>query len=247
MQGATSFARLGGFGGVLMQKSLFLTGVWLAASYFAVAHAQNGAPPPTGGHHMQAPKTRAEVEARVREQFARLDTNKDGFLTEEELRPHMPTPAERQAMRDKMFAMMDKDGNGEISKAEFEAFHADHVHGRHGPGGRDGHEQHAMAAPADGASPHPHMRGHRGWHGMMARMMFRHADADHDGKVSLAEAEKAALDRFDKADTNHDGVISDAERQAARQQMAARFRERRAHWMDHKRDMPPPAPATPQG
>jgi Ca2+-binding EF-hand superfamily protein len=82
-----------------------------------------------------------------------------------------------------------------------------------------------------------HMR-----HAMMAHRMFEREDADHDGKVSLAEAEKAALDRFERIDTNHDGVISDAERDAAHQQMAARFRARRAQWMEHKSDMPPPAP-----
>jgi len=139
--------------------------------------------------------------------------------------------------------MMDKDGNGQISKAEFDAFHAEHMHGPHGSGGKPAPE--GLATAEGGASPAGagpwHMRRH-GWHGMMARMMFAHADADHDGKVSLAEAEKAALDRFDRIDTNHDGVISDAERQAAHAQMAARFRERGAHWQDHKGDAPPPAP-----
>jgi len=141
---------------------------------------------------------------------------------------------EHAAGAKRMFAMMDKDGNGEISKAEFEAFHADHARG---PGF------------ARWGGPHP--GGMRMRRAMMAHGMFERADLDHDGKVSLAEAEKAALDRFDRIDTNHDGVISEAERDAARAQMAMRWREHRGrHWNaegpghDHG---PPPPGAPPQG
>ena len=83
------------------------------------------------------------------------------------------------------------------------------------------------------------------WKRFAEGMMFRHADADHDGKVSLAEAQTAALARFDKIDTNHDGVLSDAERDAGRARMAERFRDRHAHWMEHKGDVPPATPTTP--
>jgi len=217
-----------------MKRSFLLAGAALAACLTGAAFAQSDTPPPGDGHHKEASKTRTEVEARVRAQFARFDTNHDGVLTPDELRPHMPSEADRQTMRDHMFGMMDKDGNGQISKAEFDAFHVDHMPMPHGHDGMAG-------TPPPPMEPGP-MRHHRG-HGAMAWMMFRHADADHDGKVSLAEAEKAALDRFDTIDTNHDGVISDAERAAAHRQMATRFRERRAHWMEHKSDMPPPAPA----
>lgn len=218
-----------------MKRSFPLAGAVLAACFTATAFAQSDAPPPADGHrpHMQAPRTRAETAARVRANFARLDANEDGVLTQDELRPHGPSPTERQAMRDRMFAAMDKDGNGQISKAEFDGFHADH--GRHRRGGKPEENAEANGRPDGG------MR-HHDWHRMMAGMMFRRADADHDGKVTLAEAEKAALDRFDRIDTDHDGTISDAEREAAHQRMAARFRERRAHWQDHKGDMPPPAP-----
>jgi len=41
------------------------------------------------------------------------------------------------------------------------------------------------------------------------------ADTNHDGRVSLAEAEAAALAHFDKADLNHDGKITPEERQQA--------------------------------
>jgi hypothetical protein len=42
----------------------------------------------------------------------------------------------------------------------------------------------------------------------MGMHLFEMADANHDGRVSLAEAEGAALAHFDKADVNHDGKIT---------------------------------------
>lgn len=229
-----------------MKRSLFLAGVGLAVCFSAAACAQADTPPPADkmGHHWQPPRTRAEVEARVKQRFAALDTNKDGFITPDELRHHGMHPvnsdhagpghADPKEPADALFAMMDADKNGEISKAEFEAFHAAHM----------------RSGPHRGGMWMMHMR-----HEMMARRMFEREDANHDGKISLAEAEKAALDRFDRIDTNHDGVISDAEREAAHQQMAERFRAWREHrWGDggwgHHGDAPPPAPgasASPQG
>jgi hypothetical protein len=45
--------------------------------------------------------------------------------------------------------------------------------------------------------------------------LFEIADANKDGKVSLEEAQKAALEQFDSADVNHDGVLSPDERRQA--------------------------------
>ena len=234
-----------------MKTSFLLAGTVLAACFAGAAVAQSDAKPVGEGahHHMEAPKTRADVEARVKERFARLDVDKDGFITPDELRHHGMHPggpghegaagadhAGSKDRADRLFAMMDTDKNGQISRAEFDAFHAAHMHGDP-EGGRDRFAH--WDGPRRGGMWMMHMR-----HEMMARRMFEHEDADHGGKVSLAEAEKAALDRFDKVDTNHDGVISDAERQTAREQMAARFRERRAQWQARKGDMPPPPPAT---
>jgi hypothetical protein len=42
------------------------------------------------------------------------------------------------------------------------------------------------------------------------------ADTNHDGRVSLAEAQAAALAHFDKADINHDGTISPDEHEQMR-------------------------------
>jgi len=51
--------------------------------------------------------------------------------------------------------------------------------------------------------------------------MFDLADMDKDGRVSLKEAEAAALQQFDAADLNHDGVLTpDERRQASKAQRA---------------------------
>jgi hypothetical protein len=49
--------------------------------------------------------------------------------------------------------------------------------------------------------------------------MFERADANHDGRVSLAEAQALALAHFDRADLNHDGRITPDERGQAHQMM----------------------------
>jgi len=51
--------------------------------------------------------------------------------------------------------------------------------------------------------------------------MFGEADANHDGKVSVAEAKARVDTAFDAADTNHDSTLSPEERQAARDKSAA--------------------------
>jgi Ca2+-binding EF-hand superfamily protein len=58
---------------------------------------------------------------------------------------------------------------------------------------------------------------------MVARVtkLFAEADANHDGKVSAAEAKARADAAFDAADTNHDGILSPEERQASRQRNGA--------------------------
>ena len=46
--------------------------------------------------------------------------------------------------------------------------------------------------------------------------MFTESDANHDGKVTAAEAKAHADAAFDAADANHDGILTPDERQAAR-------------------------------
>ena len=192
-----------------------------------VAFAQTPAPAPATPDApkvrvMRAPMktmTRDEAVSHVRDMFARLDTNRDGFVTREEAQAaHKKMAGE---MRDKMrkrfaerrgetFDRLDTNHDGSISRQEFMA--QSQAGGRRAFGMRDG----AAGTP---------MRMHR----VAMRMgfggrMFDVADANHDGRVTLAEAQAAALAHFDRADLNHDGKITPEERQQAREQMRAQRR-----------------------
>lgn len=164
----------------------------LAGSAWAIADMDHNG--------MRGPQTRAEVEAKVKEHFAKIDTNKDGAITKEEADAFKA--ASRAEMRDKMFAMLDTDKNGQISRAEFDAHHTDSMGGGHGMG---------------------HMR--RGGMNAMRGDLFARADANGDGKVTLAEATGKALELFDRADTNKDGTVTPEERRAAWQK-----------WKEERRD-----------
>ena len=61
---------------------------------------------------------------------------------------------------------------------------------------------------------------HGGGRGMGGGMM-RMADSNNDGRVTLAEAEAAALRHFDMMDVNRDGRVTPEERQQMRMQRRA--------------------------
>jgi len=66
-------------------------------------------------------------------------------------------------------------------------------------------------------------------------------DTDKDGKVSKEEFVAMALQRFDRADADHDGQLTKAERDAAREAMRARFRDRmQSGGFGNDRAPPPP-------
>jgi Ca2+-binding EF-hand superfamily protein len=106
-----------------------------------------------------------------------------------------------------MFDRLDANHDGNISRQEFMA------------GGQQVRQERVFIM-RDGSGPSEpgmkmHMRG-MGMHGFGGHL-FDMADANHDGRVSLAEAQAAALAHFDKADVNHDGRITPEERQQAHQ------------------------------
>lgn len=231
-------------------KRFFLIGASAAALAALPAIAQPAPPaPPAAPGHMQhgrwdAPQTRADVEKQIAERFAEADANKDGAVTEVELKAVADARrAEMQAKmteaRARMFAAMDSDKNDQISRQEWDAHHADMQANR---------AERRETAKADGAgNVAGEDRGHRGMrmtddkdsHEMGQRMMMHHgrdghgwgddwiemADANKDGRVTLAEAKAKPLARFDAADTNKDGTLSPDERKAAHE---AKRAERRA-------------------
>ena len=170
--------------------------------------------------------TRDEVITHIRDMFARLDTNKDGYLTREELdatRDKMmgmhgdveKKLAHRGVMmgdRGAMFDRLDTNHDGNISRQEFMAAQPQMREQRVFIM-RDGS---APGVPG-GASGASGMKMHAmGMHGFGGHL-FDMADTNKDGRVSLAEAQAAALAHFDRADLNHDGKLTPEERQQAHQ------------------------------
>ena len=195
--------------------------------------------------------TREEMLQHVRNMFARLDTNHDGFITKDELaalRGRMmgmhAAMAEKmaggsmrmgdEAMRNgdeamrmsehamhmgedamrmdpgAMFDKLDTNHDGTISRQEFMAGHAK-MRERHViimreekiSGGKPGEERMKM-------------RMHGMGEGGFVDHLFAMADANHDGRISLKEAETAMLAHFDRMDSNHDGRITPDEHRNVR-------------------------------
>ena len=173
---------------------------------------------------------RSDVEARVKDRLGKLDANKDGVVTREEMMAF--AQARTKARDDETFAAMDTDHNGTISRAEFEAFHAKAhseavVQTSNGDGTQVRVETRRMVMRGDGPDgmappppPAPDGKPH-------VRMMMMDHDgamtiADGDGRIVIADAVKKALARFDAMDTNKDGTITPEERKAAREAWRAK-------------------------
>ena len=179
-------------------KTLLFSAAVVAALAPAIAYS---APAPK--HEMKA-MTRAEMVQKMQDHFAKLDANKDGFVTKDEAAAGRSAIHERMAehMKDRassMFDRMDADHDGNISRAEFDSAHA------------------AMADRMDGKRTAIHSM--RGMHEGMAEHMFAAADSNNDGRVSVQEATAAAAAHFDKIDANHDGTATPEEMRAAHKAM----------------------------
>jgi hypothetical protein len=192
-------------------KTLILSSVAVAALAVTAAYAQPASPlrplpAPAAKVH-----TRAEVQAHVAQMFARLDTNRDGAVTQAEADAARGQFIEKRRERvsqrgSAAFDRLDANKDGQVSRQEWDA-------------GRQVREE--RMAMHDGA---------RGGHGMhragmgFGGRMFGMADANKDGRVTLAEAQAAALQHFDRVDLNHDGSITPEERRQAREQWRAQRR-----------------------
>jgi len=183
------------------------------------------APPAMARPMAERTMTRSEVDARVRTHFARLDANRDGFLTTEEIAAgrgaRMANRHARMgqgggpAMRDPnaAFDRLDANRDGAISRDEFAR-------------GRQMRIEKRVVINRDGAAPGQPgaMRGMRGKGGgmrggMKSGGMLKMADANKDGRITLQEATSGALRHFDMVDTNRDGRITPEERRAGRGMM----------------------------
>jgi Ca2+-binding EF-hand superfamily protein len=174
-------------------------------------------PAPPAPPVIERVQTRAEVQAKVAEHFARLDANRDGFVTKAEADAVRSERREQRServaeRREHRFEQLDTNNDGEISRSEFDAAHAQHGQqmGAH-DGGRRG------------------MKAMRKMHmGALHGRMFEMSDANKDGRVSLQEANDAAVRHFDMIDANRDGQVSRDERRQIRRQMILKHRAPKA-------------------
>ena len=173
---------------------------------------------------MDVTQTRDQVVAKVRDHFARMDTNRDGFVAGDELQAmrgqHRGMRGNRMAMRGgamrdpgAMFDRLDGNRDGMISRDEFAKGHQMRIERKVVRNGAPG-------APAAGMTGEHRGMGkmHRMGGGRMGGRMMKMADLNQDGRVSLQEATTRALQHFDRVDTNRDGRITPDERRSNREQ-----------------------------
>ncbi len=195
-----------------MKKILISAATLAAVLGTTAALAQMPAPmAPQGRAH-----TRAEVAGHVQTMFARIDANRDGFITKAETAAMRGMASQRKAERRGQrqaqgFERMDTNRDGSISRAEW--------------GVRAGQRQQRMAMrrSGDGTGQMQGMHGKGGMRGMrgFGGRMFDMADANRDGRVTAQEATAAALQHFDMADANRDGQLTRDERMQMHQKMRA--------------------------
>nr|WP_294848823.1 EF-hand domain-containing protein [uncultured Sphingomonas sp.] len=153
--------------------------------------------------------TRAEMTAKVRDHFTKMDTNKDGAVSKDEIGA-MGGPGHRMDKgpgdANVAFDRIDVNKDGSISRDEFAQGRQIRIEKRvmMRDGAKMGHDEHGS------------MGGRRG--GGHMRMMAM-ADSNNDGRITLPEAEAMAMKHFDQMDSNKDGKVTREERKAAREQM----------------------------
>jgi Ca2+-binding EF-hand superfamily protein len=184
-----------------MKKFTILAGI-AALAVSGTAAAQ------TGGFHRSGDRnvdmTRAQAAAKADQAFQRLDLNRDGRVTRDEMRQAREQfRAQAQERRAQRLAQLTPEQRAQIEQ-------------RRAQRGERGGERAQRWANRGGGEARG-QRGHRGGERMFGEQGF----------VTAEQFRARALERFDRMDLNNDGVVTAAERQQAREQMRQRWQERR--------------------
>jgi hypothetical protein len=118
------------------------------------------------------------------------------------------SPAAAQPGAADRFAEADANGDGAVTRVEFEAARMARFSrlDRNGDG-------------AIGRDDFGRLLRFRQQAGQRLDEMLAEADANHDGRVTRAELQQAPTPLFDRADANGDGRVDASEREAARDQV----------------------------
>lgn len=219
-------------------KNLLIASAALLAGTAALAQTAPvvpAAPPPMAHPMGDETMTRDEVVAMVRDHFGRMDADKNGSITTDEVmkghdkmggkvremrieradrgesgEPHIMRLERRDPKE--AFARLDTNKDGSISFDEFSKAHDERIEQRIEIRERR-NEAHKDGKDDKWPGKHAMVMRHGG---MMGGRMIVMADTDHDGKITLAEAQAMALQHFDQMDANHDGKVTPEERRAGR-------------------------------
>jgi Ca2+-binding EF-hand superfamily protein len=167
-----------------------------------------------GGIHRGVGITRADVQSRISTQFARVDADRDGYVTQIEAEAFRGSVRgdrreARQDRREERFARLDANRDGQISRGEFFAPRQ--------RGERAERPDQRAERRDERRADRAQRRGQRGR--LFARLgerRFNRVDANKDGRISLAEATQLRLQAFDRADLNRDGRLTREERRSLR-------------------------------
>ena len=227
-----------------MKKLMIAATILMAGT--ALAQTPPPAPPAPAAPPMHdRVTTRAEAVDKVREHFGKLDANKDGAVTKEEVMeghrelgkrfrdirtehaegsaPHVMMLDGPRGDPNAAFDRLDTNKDGSISREEFAAGREKRLERRIVM-----REQRRDAAtPKDGKEVRKHVMRMHG-RGPFGAHMIVMADTDKDGKITQSEAEALALRHFDEMDSNKDGQVTPEERRAGRPMIIKHIEEKKS-------------------
>ncbi len=156
----------------------------------------------------------SNMEAMRQNRFKKIDQDGDGKLTKDELKTGMPQNGRGPSVDD-IFSKVDTNQDGVIDEAEDKT--ASEEMQKHGPPG----------GPPNATQ--------------MAGQIFKNADGDSDGKISLSdltkllpegEDESGVQDLFKATDSDADGSITQSELEQSLQKLMEQMRENLASGYD---------------